>query len=128
MKDLIAKLESAVEGSRVLDKLIAQAVGYKVETYVVPEDHPVLTGGLEFMVDEGGTRVGIPPFSRSLDAARTLVGDDKWFRLQTRGFAPENVGHRLCEAVVFDEKGEHRAGGKTPALALTIAALKAREK
>ena len=122
MQELISKLEAASGGSKELDAEIADAVG------VASRSRRTASGkskGREWFVDShGGVQTWAqdpPPYTTSLDAALTLVpegwtgiipvsgGDDAWL-WQSGGGAGRGV----------------RVSGTTPALALTIAALKAR--
>ena len=124
MDSLISKLEAATEGSDALDREIAAACK------------------IEWSPDEDGNFGGyniLPKrcwFSRSLDAALTLVPDD-----------PANPGKPMLWSIAYDEDGVGGARGycaglgkgyhdpqiiyghsaATPALALCIAALKARK-
>lgn len=112
MKDLIEKLEAATEGSRELDAEIAIASG----TAPVGAFRPCAS------LDNGTFGTGAyslwsaPHYTSSLDAALTLV---------LKGFG-WNVNDDCGDVAVFGETGEFRGDGRTPALALCIAALKAR--
>lgn len=121
LQALIAELEQAEEGSRELDTRIVTATGRKVERFMVPKDHPVLQGGLEFLVEEDGRRTGIPPYTTSIDAA--LPGEDdlfwvieRWPEMDWRAQALDSEMQLIAEV-----------WGKTEPLARRIAALKARE-
>lgn len=117
--DLIAKLEAATEGSVELDEGIATVV-------YGPPEHAVLPGGQRSRMPlwryPNGNLMGslVPPYTTSLDAALTLV---------PKGFDLEISTHPNVHAEIWVRTSEHRDGeqrGATPALALTIAALKAR--
>lgn len=117
LDDLIARLEAATEGSDELDREIATACG------------------IAWSPDEDGNFGGynILPrrckFSRSLDAALTLVPEGwEWFI----GGATFKHTDGSGEAQLFGHESEERKDeaylivAKAPALALCIAALKAR--
>lgn len=102
---IIERLEKATEGSRVLDGLIAEGVfDYAVEWSVEINPQPC---------DQGGNY--LPEFSRSIDAALTLVPER--FGWDCGAFA------NICTAGV----GRYHARASTVPLALCIAALRARE-
>ena len=130
MKDLIAKLEVAPEGSRELDREIA-----------VHPDTPscgVVKGANVNVVREAENNnppiVIVPHYTTSLDAALTLVPE---------GCSPAMISWRVesiteptdrvsASVIGMDEKkfpdGRHFVGNAaTPALALTSAALKAHD-
>ena len=102
MKDLIAKLEAATEGSGTFDRAIRDALG--LSALLVPPD-----GG-----DEAH------PYTTSLDAAMKLVPEDRIWSVGKIVRAPGYIA-------VLDNDG-HSHKGSTPALALCIAALKARSQ
>lgn len=126
LTDLIARLEAASEGSMAIDCEIAEACG------LVPEGMEPMGGfGFTYPV-KGGFSSAVqyhpPAFSRSLDAALSLVpegavwkvfsdwpGDLYWAFVTTADWLPG------------DRESEYRSGGRAaPALALCIAALRAR--
>lgn len=132
LTNIIAALESAEEGSRELDARIAEATGHKIQIIRVPVGHPVFKegGGLEFMFDpDAGERIGIPHYTTSLDCALKLVpegfvpGFDKTLYTETGWigrvwkFNPDIHGQGFIEEAI----------GRSPALALCIAALRAKE-
>ena len=114
MKDLIERLEKATEGSDALDAAIHRAVTGEVVIEGPPFNMPV--------VMRGGNPVAIPRRSCSLDAALTLVPEGREWSVML-----DDLGYR---AVVYDANNAQGEvfEGATPALALTIAALKARSK
>lgn len=103
MKELIAKLEAAKEGSRQLDHEIAVAV----EKYKEP---PVTALDTDWWT---------PHYSTSIDAALTLVPKswDKTCR---------EVGGECNASVGPPRAPDIESSGATPALALCIASLRAR--
>lgn len=110
IEDLLARLEAASEGGRALDKAIGRIAG----TYKPP--------------DRGDPFGSSPPYTTSLDSAATLT-DGKWWTAgpgKTREDEPL-YGAAIYKPVIGEPQliasGEHDA---TPALALCIAALKAR--
>ena len=122
--DLIARLESAAEGSRELDAEIwaclqgcTSPLEYEQVDHGGPAREAVICGSLAAWLDE------IPHYTTSLDAALTLVPEGKAWDC---GYYPgyDNTGH----AEVFLGSGDpaFRAPAKTPALALCIASLRAR--
>lgn len=101
MNDLIAALESAQEGSLELDDRV----------------HALLLDVLPSTAKAAREAFGeltVPRYTTSLDAALTLVDGDRW-----------TVYSGPARAVVGLHDGHN---GATPALALCIAALKARRK
>jgi ABC-type cobalamin transport system permease subunit len=115
-EDLIARLAEASEGSEELDRAIATAVMGEPIEYVVLEGDPSQTPIPMWRYPDmsQGTELR---FSRSLDAAKTLVPE------VVAGWAV-GVDHGRPVASV----GSLRiANGATLALALCIACLKARE-
>ena len=115
MKALIEKLEAAAEGSRELDGDIADAIGY-----TKPRD-------VGFGFVGGPTRAAAPHYTTSIDAALTLV--PAGWRVDI--FAWDSME---AECYLRDRDGQHPAckwaeckwNLRIPALALCIAALKAR--
>ena len=127
MDELIAKLESAEQGSRELDRDIAEAVGYKVQIIRVPEGHPVFKegGGLEFM-ERDGVKVGIPPYSTSLDAKLPWENIQSLYAFDVVEDEPLGEGWEAWH--VDRETGRRTMGaGNTEALARRVAALKAKQ-
>lgn len=126
MRELIARLESAVEGSRELDAEIwwhanppAATRAYWSAAMGMPKPlgDEMPTKGLGYLA----IKVQAPLFSQSLDAAMTLVPNDcDWSKVAGTRKSSISV-HRLegnCLIGVFYE-----AIAPTPALAICIAAL-----
>jgi hypothetical protein len=106
MTGIIARLESAQEGSRELDEAIYDAIGRPGDDD--PQEYSFLHGDCP------------PAYSTSLDAALALVPEGYMAisaSLNERGPSSVRIGHPY----VF-------GNAATPALALTIASLRAREK
>lgn len=131
MKDLIERLEAAAEGSRELDAEIAREVG------TAPEEGPAPYAwhfdGWDFYRAEAADahvpmrRWGLKHYTTSLDAALSLVPEEwtAWALNSTRrkrSFTAELSRLTECDS---GEDWRH-ASASTPALALAIAALKAR--
>ena len=124
LKSLITKLEAAKEGSMGLSREVARAVGWinqgnsRRGEWFAPEDtrdgKPVLDG-------LRGTDVHREPpdFSRSIDAALTLVPKLADWLLNTQ--------NGEFHAAVYGKSAWQHGRITTPALALCIAALKAQE-
>lgn len=106
LTDLIERLEKATEGSRELDCNVAEAAGLGARRQFHP---PLLDNGRP-----------VPRFSESLDAALSLVPEGRYAKLQI------SHDHKRAWAWVEMEAGEAVACA-APALALCIAALKARQ-
>ena len=119
MKDLIKRLEAATGPDRQLDNAIEEAIDLPKPTN--PDDLP-----------------GYPPhFTASIDAAITLVPEDshEWREYSPviwggrRPAARINYRQRDAEAEsgwAYGSLNDSEVRGATPALALCIAALKAR--
>lgn len=114
LESLIAKLEAATEGSRSLDGDIAVALGL---VPVVATGRWRIAGRPDrdatFFEPKGGGVWEAPYWTTSIDAAATLVSGGKGW----------NVGHD--GATVEGRNGPIQVGHTKPALALSIAALKA---
>lgn len=121
---LIARLEVATEGSAGLDAEIAEVVGWKHNASPNPNNP------WHWKAPDGQGYVHPPFFSRSLDAALTLVpegwtvarineNDDKTWACELREGYLTSYTH-----VVF---GGEKHKDATAALALCIAALKVRK-
>ena len=121
---LIARLEEATEGSRDLDEQIALAIGIKHRSR---RDGRGRSKGQEWFVDShGGVETWAnhaPYYTTSIDAALTLVPEGQSIELIV------NARSGLSFAFVgsLDAGRGNRDVGATPALALCIAALKARD-
>ena len=130
LAELIARLEVATAGSRELDIAVYEAIGWRrkqfsktAPTWLCPPDD--------------GKRIAIEPFNllpcvtTSIDAALTLVPEG-WY---LTCLAEVGCGHfydwaaTICDHLEGRvEDGDWRsAPGQTPALALCIATVKARE-
>lgn len=121
MNDLIAKLEAATEGSRELDLRISYEIN--PPRYAITAE-PV---ELDVWLAEGGAR----SYTTSLDAALTLVPEGWRWTVANPGYdkgvyqggrALADLHHPLSSGGGPNAK----AFGATPALALCIAALRAR--
>ncbi len=121
MNDLIAELEAATEGSRELDDEIFLAIHPDQGTF--SED-----GEYWYAMDldeDGGPWALLPNYTTSLEAALTLVSSGAHVSAQ---FDTPEKGCDTAASIVLSY-GEKRLGGGghyTPALAVCIAALKAR--
>lgn len=132
MKDLIAKLEAATEGSRELDAGICAALRWPVSGKGTVLPAWVHDNFPEWEITkEGRLKAGClwepVPFTTSLDAALTLVPEGFTWRVQCdrHGNAEswtENNGGDFGGILALDTQ----TFAATPALALCIAALKAR--
>lgn len=137
MKDLIAKLESATGGSMALSREVARAIGWinrgnsRRGEWFHPDD---VRDGKPVLDSLHGTEVHREPpdYTRSVDVAMALVRDGFMIHLNIRH--GEDGG---AEAVVGTDWDTNKPWFKafdngemdhehTPALALCIAALKAR--
>ena len=126
LAELIARLEVATAGSRELDIAVYEAIGWRrkqfsktAPTWLCPPDD--------------GKRIAIEPFNllpcvtTSIDAALTLVPEGMEWALSNHG---QTGAEQLCWAGVFGSPfigSECDSHAATPALALCIAALRARE-
>jgi len=131
---LIARLEAATEGSRELDAMIHVEVAWLPGTLSKEERAAVLENCVRKPVACDGcgrSESRCPPYTTSLDAALTLVPEiatTAWSISQN----PDRNNPGPCGVVmpditsVFTRDGE--AFAATPALALCIAALKARSQ
>lgn len=128
MTDLIARLESAPEGSRGLDAEIALHLYPRISTY---ESDEVRGSGHWVSPDYGA--IYAENYTTSLDAALTLVpeGQEIWWEVRQMCSlsSPMKGGEGIFSARVGLNYGADGYLGRSdnPALALCIAALKARE-
>lgn len=115
MRDLIERLQSATGPDRELDEEIACEVG----AYPANWDLALPGYTLEYYMTWSNCA---PTYTASLDAAMTLVPEGTGFGLLL------SRDRKDCRADIWsDERTEERFfTGATPALALCIAALKAR--
>ena len=120
--DPIARLEAADKGSRELDlevhkaaKLCDPSAWYSehFDQLEWNEHHPEAPGG----ADEFCT-APLPHYTTNFDAALTLVRGDLWWRVEGRG--------KAFTAQIGKSRQFH-AGAAGPALAICIAAFRARE-
>lgn len=113
---LIERLEHAETGSRESDAEIAKAIYPKLE----------LRGNGQWYIDN--IHVRIEPYTTSIDAALTLVPEDmgwhSWCDDRKATMTVGDVGFDWGPHIMPEGYGE----ADTPALALCIAALKAREQ
>ncbi len=118
-KELIAKLEAATEGSWKLDVEVAHTVGHAVQVDV--------KGSTDILFlpeyPTGGYRCNPLRYTQSIDAAMSVLPTSSDYQQGSAKLA------RLYWAEVFTPGGFQKFTVKapTPALALCIAALKARE-
>lgn len=110
MDSLIARLESATEGSLELDYDIHQALGWQ------DNDECGWSRGDE------RTDPNWPYYTTSFDAALTLVPEGHCITLRTCTSIPQVIVHCPVESRL----GNHYGKAATPALAICCAALKAR--
>lgn len=126
LSDLIARLEAAKEGSEEISREIAEAIGWRQE-YVGDDSRGYFVPRYAVWFDPSNARKEAgqlyPPFSQSLDAALTLVPADRNTILKI--YEP---GEHVAFCLPKDGgRSETWTKAATPALALCIAALKARE-
>jgi len=116
--DLIQRLQDATEGSRELDFDIALSIGWTREWYIS-------CYGWKNPKGQQCSERYVPAFSTSIDAAMTLVpeGHGTVALEITRKSARAAIGNDTQEGFVGEA-----AEAPTPALALCIAALKAKEQ
>jgi hypothetical protein len=123
LPSLILALEQATEPSRKLDAQIAVAVGWRERGGMF---------GWEW-ISPGGRMAELPFYTRSLDAAMGLVPDGCEWRVakhmhgwsgQTKVFTNEAKISRW--ELLGTKTISEAASGATPALALCLAALRAR--
>lgn len=125
--DLIARLERATEGSRELDAEVWREVSLPTEYFGSKIERVTYSNGDVVIDTEDGFRHfdthDIPRFTLSLDAALSLVPGGKWqwqIRQDPSSYRAGIVGGKIPDMVI------HRGQAPTPALALCIAALRAR--
>ena len=112
LKSLIAELEAAKEGSRELNARVATAV-----TGI----HRVWPGGSPYSAGPDAL-----PYTTSLDAALTLVPECSYIDMTIEPVREDC--DRVCLAIIrIDNDTRFSGTSTTPALALTVAALKARD-
>lgn len=113
--ELIAALEQATGPDAALDSAIACSIGLAQERdgFVYQMD-PIAGSTHELFLHV--------PYTASIDAALTLVPGNSFVQLS---IAPRDK-RKLAVAYVTANDVNHQGGGDTPALALCVAALKAR--
>ena len=150
MDELIARLEAASDGSRELDWEIRQAMG-SVRIPLPIDDRcwagRAVSGAIYQAAPRGGSTRDfyLPFYTTSLDAALTLVpehSNGKWpWAVTYPAYKKEGQAGGFGRFKYMDGKtyagirnplsshlrGDYEAYGKTPALALCIAALAARK-
>jgi len=115
LSDLIAELERATEGSRELDLAICRGIGAAV---IASPRRPVVKFA------RGDHWRSPPAYTTSLDAALSLVPEGwSWMVRNVHGNMGGPQGVAYCTRPDTDNETARAA---TPALALVIAALKAR--
>lgn len=133
-RNLIWRLEAASEGSRELDAEIALSVGnYRIEPMYGETRVTWFEGdkSASFIAD---TRKKpwwmscdhIRPYTTSLDAAMSLIKPPGHPLYTWTVRARISTGHEFYEAEITVPSSEFRVIQRTPALALCIAALRAR--
>ena len=128
LSPLIAKLEAATEGSRELDAeiwlFVTPGATRKQSSYI----HKATQ--IRCFIDEtrqaDGHLIIVPHYTTSIDAALTLVPKSTLWAVGQMEDGP------FCRLVILNKDGSYldgaiESGGSTPALALCVAALKARE-
>ena len=131
--DLIAALEKAEGPSRELDGDIAEMCGVvPAELEAMGVKRSIARRGRGSWYGAEGAFWHAPAYTASLDAALTLVPNGWVFTLSTDDNAsfPNAAAHARCANVPWASAYVNRvsdAHAATPAIALCIAALKARE-
>lgn len=134
MKDLIEKLEAATEGSRELDAEIGAQLGGGVASHNCSDNTRRTYGAGAWFTDADNMRAVLiehthhaPHYTTSLDAALTLVPEGYAWSLDFDPKLPGKPGRPYYADVTDFSTHAAKAWSTTPALALCIAALKARE-
>jgi hypothetical protein len=129
MSDLIQRLKDASEGSRELDADIHMAYGFRQELPVQPARYPDVPRWIDPDGESCGwlvtDTINYPPrYSTSIDAALQLKPPASAAAVGTMF----DDGYRKPWACIWTPEGEPKfnAEAGTPALALCIAALEAR--
>jgi len=139
LRDLIERMEAAKEGSRELDALIAVTIGEDLPASM-GEAKPHLRAcrpndncapGHYWLVQRSGMSLrSAKHYTTSIDAALTLVPEKCYPTMLTWNSMGGEAG--FCRMIVrgpFRKDGWHedrKGEGRSPALAVCIAALKAR--
>ena len=123
LKSLIAELETAKEGGRRLDYGIARLLGRSVPRFVDIEEIISNPEAEVVRLKGGGVSTGFRPprYTTSIDAALTLVPEGWNWQISDIGLAWVGTHLAANKPVRFD------GDAATPALALCISALKARD-
>lgn len=125
--ELIARLEAATGADRELDAAIFDAIGAPLPQQAFSYDlklqpDPDKAGSYVMPIGEMLVRYEAPAFTSSIDAALTLVPEGWLWRIM-----PSDFKGWLAEAWTDDTlDGEFGACAATPALAICIAALRAK--
>ena len=119
LSDLIARLEKAAGPDRELDRAIALAMGWTESR-----------ASMHMLRSPSGTQEFPYAYTRSIDAAMTLVPDDQWLALsgphsKIGGFYHGTGPKRFDVLIGKSDDGGGEAKGATHAIALCIAAMKA---
>lgn len=120
MRDLIERLERATGPDRELDAAIIFALypGAQVNQYCVGDTEPVVFHAEPLVPNKHD----LPEFTKSLDAALTLVPDGWMWDVSSSGCAwIMRNDDSICDSQIVI------GGIESPAIALCIAALRARE-
>lgn len=123
---IIEKLERAEGPSRELDS----AIHYEVRREPDMEGRQIVGGSWRpDYGDSWGIWYEAPPYTRSIDAALTLVPEGWQWTVSGRGTLPKTLSNQATlqrgEKPYYDSE-EVDVSAATPTLALCIAALKAR--
>ncbi len=121
MDEIINRLEAATEGSQELDCEIGMALGWTVER---PYEH------VERWANPDGSVLyrSFPwSYTTSLDAALTLI-PARTEHTKERSYQIDAIGFERCYAAAYRDGDWFHGISRTPALALVIAALRARAK
>ena len=128
--DLIARLESATEGSRELDEAIVRALYPEaiVDFYIYGDDEKAVHTVFHarpLIADKSE----LPFFTTPLDAALTLVPEGcDWEILRTTESVARNEAFIYSPTfMICNDEDRIYGEANTPALALCIAALKAKD-
>lgn len=115
VNDLIARLEKATHGDYFLDAALAKLLGW---TYEWQHRKPL------WRSPDGATHKLPPDFTGSIDAALTLVPEGYASAVGTMAF--KDCSKKPWATYWTPQGAPHSNEGDTPAIALCIAALKAR--
>lgn len=132
MTNLTAQLQAAEAGSRELDLLVLEACGISPKDW--PGDSVV---GPEQVFILGGKKYSLPRVTSSVDSALALIEEvlPGWSVNLEIDFTREVIDPETdldpCACSLFNHDGDHMKHvmewAKSPALALCLALLKARE-